>query len=86
MVSYCAGHQPLNRLATPFSTSRKVLQSYNHFPKLTNFSQKKLRQFLFEKYAVYRSKLCDLRVKSMGVRGQNYGTYVVLASLWLRQD
>ena len=73
--SYCAGYQPLNHSTTPFSTSWKVLQSYDHFLNLPNFFRKKnLRNFCSktmwfagQKYPVYGSKLPWFQVKTMGV-------------------
>ena len=66
--SYRAGYQPLNHPATPFSTSRKVLQRYDLFLKPPNFSRKKsgglaLKSVRFRgrKCAVYGSKPWELR-------------------------
>ena len=70
MGSYSAEHQLLNRPATPFSTSRKVLQSYDLFPKQPIFLI-----FLLEKYGIYKSKLCGLGFESVGVLTQNHGSY-----------
>ena len=75
MVSYHIGLQALNSPTTPFSTSGKVLQNYNLFPNQPNF----FSIFLFKKYGIYESKLCGLEGKSMGVLGQNYGSYAPLS-------
>ena len=64
MVSYHVGHQPLNSPTTPFSTSRKVLQSYNLFPNQPNF-------FL----DFFVQKVWHLQVKSMALTGQNHGSF-----------
>ena len=63
MVSYRAGYQPLNHPATPFSTSRKVLQRYDLFLKPPNFSRKKSG---------------GLALKSVRFTGQNHGSYASL--------
>ena len=67
--SYRARYQPLNHPATPFSTSRKVLQRYDLFLKPPNFSRKKsgglaLKSVRFRgrKCAVYGSKPWDFYI------------------------
>ena len=71
MGSYYIGLQSLNHPTTPFSTSWKVLQSYNLFPNQPNFFLdffcSKSMAFASQKYGTYGSKPWEFWVKSMGV-------------------